>query len=75
MLSSSLGYVLNATYIFSTSWIVSVNLMDTIVSEGDIERSVCLVCVILHIVDLWQNSETHGHFQTWHEPLSVLLYL
>ena len=29
----------------------------------------------LHLVDLWPNSGTLGHFQTWHPPLSFLKHI
>ena len=29
----------------------------------------------LHSVDLWPNSGTLGHFQTWHPPLSFLKHI
>ena len=30
---------------------------------------------ILHSVDLWPNSETQKHFQTWHPPVRVLPHI
>ena len=30
---------------------------------------------ILHWVDLWPNSETQKHFQTWHPPVRVLPHI
>ena len=44
---SCLGYVLNATCILITSWIVSVNLMGIIRSEGDTESIFVLFCTQL----------------------------
>ena len=40
-----------------------------------IDRSVFLLCVNLHPVDLRPNSETQGHFQTWYPPFSGLLHI
>ena len=52
MLSSCLGYVLNATCILNTTWMVSVYLMGIIWSEDYKERVFVNFCDILHLVDL-----------------------
>ena len=46
MLSSCLCCVLHETYILSTSWIVSVNLLEIIWSEDKIESSVLSIFVL-----------------------------
>ena len=52
MLSSCLGYILNATCIISTSGIVSVTLVGSICSEDDIERNVFMLFGTLLTFDL-----------------------